>query len=532
MLAKFFKKDLAGVYFSTKGVVFIQQSSGRIKTQLCVPYPSAGSDNAEMFSDDIFEVFKNKEDEMMAFLQKAIRDSKLETKDIVLALPPKDLIIRFFEMPNIPMAEVVAGINFEMKKYIPFKVEELVFDFQYRIKPKTKILEVLLCGIRQDSLGRYLRLFKQLQLDVKACEPGLFSLFRLLVIKNKISSQHSYVILEFNNLEANILIVERSFSYFTRDIKLASSKIPGKPSEELDAILFRLINEVRVSLDYYRRQFLRKDVDEMLIISTKEHKGIADSFTKDLGLKVNFISLDDLFKLPNAPVDMLSDISKAYGAALRNEKPGLVTLNLAKSRQKSETITLALLGVSGVSPQELIANLLKEFKAAISKGITIGVIIFLAVYGLGFSKLFPLEKKYAAVTVKQPPLLAGVDLSSLESVKASEQFFKEKEKDFKNLTENYSPVFKKLLILPELLPSGIWLSYLKYTTVPMTMDLSCFSYAETSQERSDNINNFITQLSASKDFNNDLGSIDLRSYREVSKEDVFYLQFDIHAEKK
>lgn len=533
MLAKLFKKELAGIYFSSKGLVIVQQGSGRVMNQLCVPYPSFGPEAGGALVEDIFEIFKNRDDELMAFMQKAIRDSKVDTKNVVVALPPKDLIIRFFEMPNIPKSEVVAGINFEMKKYIPFKIEELAYDFQYRVKQKANVIEVILCGMRQDPLDRYVNLFKQLSLNVLAFEPGLFSLFRLLVIKNKISSLHSYVILEFDKEEANIMIAEKGFSYFTRDIKLVSAKAGAKTQDEFDTIVFRLINEVRVSLDYYRRQFLRKDVDELIAISSKGFSGLVDNFSKELGLKVSFIALNDLLKLKDAPDEMLSDASKALGAALRIERPSLVTLNLGRTKERAEKISLAFAGVAGENLQQVVANFVRESKAALTKGLIAGAIIFLIGYGLGFSKLFPLEKEFAAATVKQPPLLPGVDVTSLDTVKSSESTFQDKEIDLSGLIDDYAPFYKKLILLARLLPTGVWLNSFTYTVLPLSLDLNCASYAEDEKERSDNINKFVLSLRENKEFKKDLSFVDLRSYREtIAPGNVYYMQFDVHCEKK
>ncbi|MFH0940655.1 MAG: pilus assembly protein PilM [Candidatus Omnitrophota bacterium] len=532
MLANFFKKDVAGLFFSSKGMVIIQQAAGKIKNQLGVPYPVKREDTTGIFSDDIFELFKNKETEMIAFLQKSIRDSRIDTSSVVVALPPKDLIIRFFEMPNIPRSEVLAGINFEMKKYIPFKIEELAYDFQYRVKQKANIIEVVLCGIKQDPIDKYIGLFRQLNLNVVAFEPALFSLFRLLVIKNKILSTKSYVILEFDQQEANILIAEKGFPYFTRDIKLISTASAVKEDEGFDAILFRLINEVRVSLDYYRRQFMKRDIDEMIVISNKSYSSWVDNFSKELGLKVSFVALNDLFKIKDVKEDMLSDIAKAYGAALRIERPSLVTLNLGKAKEKADKLALAAAAPSGEDLQVLFTDFLKQSKASILKGLAIGVAIFLAGYGMSFSKLFPLEKQLATASVKQLPLLPGVDLSSLESIQSSERVFNEKQRDFSKLVVNNTFFYKKVLLLSRLMPTGVWLTGLDYSANPHSLKFHCYSYDADQKMRSENINKFILNLKGNNDFSKDTPSIELKSYREVNVGKVYYMQFDVTCENK
>jgi Tfp pilus assembly PilM family ATPase len=527
----FLKKDLAGIYFSSKGVVIVQQGSGKMKSHFSASYPTFESEIPEVITDDIFEVFKGRQDELIAFMKKALRDSKIGSSSLVVALPPKDLIIRFFEMPNIPMSEVTAGINFEMKKYIPFKVEELAFDFQYRVKSKSKIIEVLLCGIRQEPLVNYINLFKLVDVNVFAFEPGLFSLFRFLTIKNKVSHQRSYVILEFDRLEANILIVEKGFSNFTRDIKLISSKAAEGSPEEFETIFFRLINEVRVSLDYYRRQFLRKDVDEIVVVSTKVYQGIAETFNKELGLKVTFIALEDLMGAEAGSMEMLSDAAKAYGASLRNVQPGLITLNLGKSKDAQGSASFNLAGIAGKNVVELGLTLWREFKRSIVKGCVLGVVIFLMGYGLGFSKLLPLQKEFSAKSIQQLPLLPGLDLVNKDSIKSSENSFKSKEKVLKELTISYQPLYKKLIILPELLPKGIWINSLSYMRRPSAvLDLICASFSESDAERSSNINKFVMKMKEHKEFSDTFASMELKSYREAERGDTpTYVLFEVHC---
>ncbi|MFH0877910.1 MAG: pilus assembly protein PilM [Candidatus Omnitrophota bacterium] len=527
ILNMFAKKDLAGIYFSARGLVITQQKAGRVKTLLCLPYPGVEGETSGAPSAEIFEIFKNREMEMIAFLQKALRDSKIDTQQIVVSLPPKDLIIRFFEMPNIPTSELVAGINFEMKKYIPFKIEELAFDFQYRIRQRANIIEVILCGMRQDPLDRYVNLFKQLNLTAVAFEPGLFSLFRLLVIKNKVSSQRSYVILEYDYPEANVLIVERGFPYFTRDIKL-SAGWTGEPSaEEMENILFRLVNEVRVSLDYYRRQFLKKEIDEMLIVSGRSTQHWADQFNKELGVKVSFSDLGDLLKSKDVRQDMLSDTSKALGAALRVERPFLITLNLSKVKVKGIEGPLQILVATFHDWLRIGMSSLKESKATLVKGFILAAAIMVVGYGYGFSKVFPLEKESRTVTVNQPPLLPEVDLTSLESIKASEAVFMAKERDFTQILKSLPVLYKKLEIFPRLMPQGIWLSNMDFSSVSGSWRLVCNSYWQDEKTMADNINVFVSNLKSSEEFQNIASSIDVTSVRQVQSQGLTYIQFDV-----
>ncbi|MFA5039794.1 MAG: hypothetical protein WC732_08985 [Candidatus Omnitrophota bacterium] len=527
MLGNIFKNDYAGIYFGAKSAAFIQVSSGKIKSWLVQPYPVAEEVSGHA-SDDIFEVFKGREMEQIAFLQKGIRESKLEvTGNIVVSLPPKDLIIRFFEMPNIPHNEISAGINFEIKKYIPFKIEELAYDYQYKIKSRANIIEVILCGMKQAPLDGYTKLLQQASLTAQAYEPGLFSLFRLLVAKNKISSQKSYVILEFNKDGANILISERGFPYFTRDIRLVPG--PGAGADEMDNQAFRLVNEVRVSLDYYRRQFLKKEVDEMILISHLSTGGLIDHFSKELGLKVSSLSLEELVPVPEAGKEMLPELAKAYGAALRVEKPSLITLNLAGQKDRQKLGGKSIMTSEGL--QQLVLEFAAENKPALVKGVGLGFVILLIGYGMGFSKLFPLEKEKAMASVQMLPLLPGVDLSSLEGIQASETSLIGKEKTLRDLVEKKPVLYKRLLSLSRLIPRGVWITRLTFLEDKI-LSLSCYSYDPSDKMRAENMNVFVDNLKNDPEFGKSFDSIELKAWHEERQGQFTSIMFEVVCSSK
>lgn len=537
MLNDLFKKECPGIYFSQRGVSIVHQGMGKIKHSLSVPYPVFDETEKKGISEDIFEVFKNRPTELVAFLTKAFRDARVEGGDVVVSLPPKDLIIRFFEMPNIPKKEIVAGIKFEMKKYIPFRIEDVSYDFQFRIKKKANIIEVILCGIRMASLNRYVELFKHLNLNVVAYEPGLFSLFRLLVIKRVISNDKSCVVLDYSNDEANILIAQDGFPYFTRDLKIfpAIDKTSGLPGEN-DSVLYRLINEVRVSMDYYRRQFLKRDIDDLIIVAASEQPGWEQEFGKELGLNVVPVYLSNIMGLQEDQNMFLSDYSKAFGAAQRMVRGSLVTINLKRTEQSK--VSLAVTGITEEGILDIVTTFVEESKTSLIKGLIGGVIAFLIVFGIGFAKVFPLEKELSAVSVETTPLVPDVDMTNLDSIKASERSLFDKKKKFETLIEDYPFFHKKLVLLSEMMPEGVWLESFRYSLGPTSLFLTCSAYAEDEKDRSASIYKFVNNLKDNKEFTSDLPNIELVSYRENTYRaegtdtDIYYMNFEVKCRAK
>ncbi|MGE5279643.1 MAG: pilus assembly protein PilM [Deltaproteobacteria bacterium] len=515
-------KECAGIYFSPRGFVVVTQKGGRLKDYSCFPYPESCLSKTAG-TEDVFQVFQNNMVELIAFMQKSLRESRVDASNVVGALPSKDLIIRFFEMPQIPKSEVVAGINFEMKKYVPFKAEDLSYDFQYRVRPRANILEVILCGMRREGLNRYANLFKQLNLDVTAFEPSLFSLYRLLAVRGKLASSKSYVILEVDKDEADILIVDKGFPYFTRDIRLLGfDKEEGRDTE---GMLGRLVNEVRVSLDYFRRQFMKKDVDEMLLVGRPEAAGWGDSFHRELGLKTIFYSSEDFFKGKDIPDDMLFDVFKACGAASRRLRPSLITLNLAKA-EKSDAMANMLAGLSEKNAEKLLLDFLTDSRDSLIRGAMIGAVVVAMGYGVGFSKLYPLKKELEAKTIQQPPLLPGLDFSTLESIEQGEIDLLAKQRSWNDAIAMAKET-DLLGHLPHLVPDGVWVMRIFYSVENKYLELECAAYDAEPRQRQELMNAFLARLKEDDVFKKEFANIELVSYREKMERDATYLSFKI-----
>ena len=307
-----FKSKVAGIYIGSQGLGVVECSKGKIKNFAYNLYPQdlSSPSGVPTLKDNIFKVFLDNEMEIIAFLQRTMRDSKvdIESYKFVVAIPNRDLIVRFFEIPPIPRRDISATINFEIKKYIPFKAEEIAYDFQTRSQGAAKVIEVLFAGIKNEDLAKYNSIIKQSKIHVSAIEPSQFSLLRLLKLKKVITNKESVVILEFGHQDGAILIVDSGVPCFSRDIKISMNQESADSDKE--TVFFRIINEVRVSIDYFRRQFLKKAIERIIIFSKNESKELLDTFNRELSIPVVYKNLDEII---GSKDEYSLDLAKALG---------------------------------------------------------------------------------------------------------------------------------------------------------------------------------------------------------------------------
>ena len=78
-------------------------------------------------------------------IKKVFKENNVKPDNVVTAISSEDIMVRYFQMPKIPKQEWPSAINFEAKRYIPFRMEEVVSDYQViQRQPKASSMDVVL----------------------------------------------------------------------------------------------------------------------------------------------------------------------------------------------------------------------------------------------------------------------------------------------------------------------------------------------------------------------------------------------------
>ena len=115
-----------------------------------------------------------------ALINKCMREMNVETKEIYLSMADRDFIFRFFEMPLMKRHEIQSSVTYEIEKYIPFKLEDLRWDYSTIKFPKEKKMDVAFLGLKEDIYQNIQGLFTRLGFNPVVFEPSAVSLARTL----------------------------------------------------------------------------------------------------------------------------------------------------------------------------------------------------------------------------------------------------------------------------------------------------------------------------------------------------------------
>ncbi len=469
-----------GIYFGIKDINLVETSGNKILNNIRLPHPKLEiSELEEKVPTDV---------KIMALLKDAFRSYRINAGEVTFCISGQDLIIRTFEIPILPLSELRSGVNFEAKKYIPFKLEDLDYDFQVFPNKKNKTNLVLFVGIKKEILANYVSFAKQLNVKINALEYSAFSILRFIKLAglgdNGIIASLCF---DLNNEdEANFTDFENGFSLFSRDFDLVGEAAGFEQTAESDLIQKqeKLKNEIRISFDYYNRKFPDKEVKNIFVVCDKESHSTIKTFFTDSTVPIKFV---DTQKVLGKTATYSSVLAKSFAAALFKIAPLKIKINLITSRLKAVRSA-----VSAGSPLALLEGITLDFKFLI-----IGAVICIAVFGNGMMRTQASQAELTAIRQKRVKITTPSGGDSFESLSALSNTFKKKMAALDNVVKNQMYITPLLNSIPRALPKGVWLESFNLTQVkdlPVELALHGQVYQDNGDQEFDSVNIFISNL--------------------------------------
>jgi len=487
--------SVLGIYFGLKAITVTETKAKKILNNLKIAHSTfSGGELQEKIPDEI---------KIVALLKDEMRRNKIESKQAAICLSGKDLIIRTFEIPTLPAGELASAINFEAKKYIPFKMEELVFDFQVQFDKVSRRNLVLFVGIKKETLDKYLSILGQLDIKATIIEYSAFSLLRFMQLAGIGNKGIVGVIsVDFEEEdEVHFTILEKGFVLFSRDITLM-----GRPEEigigekvEPAVLLEKLRTEIHISLDYYDRKLPTKNIENIFLLCPESFRQNLETAIKEMGLAVNYVETN---KYIDRPIPFNLGTIKSYGSALSKIIKTRIKVDLLSARAKLKTEEEATIGTE-------LLSFLADLK--ISPFVVIlGLFIFAGTFIWGQYKISKIAKELNYLFSVRPKVANINPDSSYEELTSSNSEYKKKLELMDSLVKKRMYVTEQLDIIPRAVPDGVWLVDYSFSEDDnkIELDLKGLAYVGDDDKELKLVNTFMSNLKDNATLN--------RNFKEIS----------------
>ncbi|MBF0531799.1 MAG: pilus assembly protein PilM [Candidatus Omnitrophica bacterium] len=331
-------KSSIGVLWGQDGLYFVESLQLDLKQSFFIPWSVDKAAPGEF-------AYKSDKDSMrmMALsstVQKEIQARHITFTGVVLSLPSKDIIFRSFVIPWVQHQEIKALIDYEAVKYVPFPLKDLTYAHHTLVfsENNVKRIRVVFVAIQKETLENYCSVLEQAALKIDVVEPESLSLIRILLSKDIIKPDQTIAIIDIRDQSGKILMVDQGVPLFVREFKINAAKEDPFIGTSDPAISAGLINEVRISLDYFNRQHAHLQVSRALLVASQNEAQTITSLSAELGIACEGIDHSRLFKnIETLKMDFLP----AYGASLVPESTIGEDLFFRDQRDKRSRARLA-----------------------------------------------------------------------------------------------------------------------------------------------------------------------------------------------
>ncbi len=422
-------------------------------------------------------------DQIVTAIRRALRESGIRSRWVVSNLPEEEVIVRYFQMSALPKKEWDQAIRFEARKYIPFTLEDLVSDFFISEEKAEKgKMNVVFVAAKRQVVERHIALLTKASLQISHLEILPFSFMRLLQQLGQMPKEKTVGIADVDGASCTITLLKNRLPYLVRHVSLETTteqmqgEDPPLPSEsassELDPLLEKLLDEVRLTLRYYRNQFPTEEIERLLLFGDHMKVGIEENFSKELKLPVHIETLSAFVQTEGV---VPSRLARTIGMALRGMTPSGSKIDLLPRH------------IEGPRQNRL-------FKVCALEAV--GAAICLAALSFVMGTQVTMQQR-ALEKTKENRVQSRYSQLSKEDLKVKQGEFQSKFGRYRKLLDNRLPWTKKLSVMGSILPSGAWITEIDlFDSVDggRRMGLEGLAYASDKQEELEIPSQFLAAL--------------------------------------
>jgi len=247
-------------------------------------------------------------------LKKIAERLHFNNQSLVCSVFGKGTLIRYVDLPRMPLEDLRKSYIFDLDKYFPFDAKSIYTDCSI-LDPegKDKKMLVLLAAVKKEMVDDRIKLFKDVGLDLTRVTINSIAMANAF---NHVGpafspSGKAKAVLDIGGSASCLMIFKDSSPRFARDIFVGSQELTKKianalgvdasqaealkhqPGDKLaqvieacDMPINNLISEIRLSMDYFMTE-KNIQVDELFLGGGGALlKGIEGVFEKNLGLPV------------------------------------------------------------------------------------------------------------------------------------------------------------------------------------------------------------------------------------------------------
>jgi len=172
-----------------------------------------------------------KEKEIAQLIKTFVKETKVFTPYVVSVLPETKTFIKTIEIPWSEKQNIVEAIKREIELYIPFKLEEVYFDWQIVEESDTKI-KVLVGLASKKIIDSYLKILKMAGLQPISLEIESVAILKAM-FNEKEDISKSLAFIDLGATRSSLIVVDKGIIQLTISLPLSGDLLTKNISTNL-----------------------------------------------------------------------------------------------------------------------------------------------------------------------------------------------------------------------------------------------------------------------------------------------------------
>jgi type IV pilus assembly protein PilM len=244
-------------------------------------------------------------------IKEVLSKSAIPIKRVNTSIFGQSVVVRYIQMPKMNNEELKSAIRFEGEKYIPFKINEVNLDAQVLGDTEKCGMRVLLVAAKKDVVDKRILLLQDAGLEVNLIDVDALCLSNIFLLKPEPEvASKACALLNIGAKATTVNICRRNQCCFTREINIGGDELTKSiankmnlasevaedlkcrlPSDKIELltqamqpVLDNLINELRISFDYFESQFSEGISKIYICGGSSVLKGLDKIISQSLGI--------------------------------------------------------------------------------------------------------------------------------------------------------------------------------------------------------------------------------------------------------
>ena len=469
--------------------------------------------DASNYKLEPFDKNKKKEDYIVDAIVKIFKDNAVKPVNVVTAISSEETMVRYFQMPKIPKQEWRSAVNFEAKRYIPFRMEDVASDFQViPNKASSSTMDVVFAAVKQNSIENFVTLLERTGIKPLIIEPAPFSLIRAFDAAEQISNKVNTAIVNIDEKTANINILKNGVPYIIRDIPLDEGASRG---DSFEPIFEKLLAEIKLSFDFYEKQFPADVIDKIIIYSHVPLENWHELVGKELQVPVEIGDPLRGIKIKKGLVP--PKLAVAFGLALRGISESFIDVNLYKEKF-------------------LVYKRKELFFKMLFLEASLAVFILVVLKILCMKAINPLSNELQRTLSERPKTEVSIKDTDIKELERKKNEMSAEKNLMEGIISNRTYFTSRLMELAKVIPNNIWLTEIDFeekenkkdfSKVSRSLDLKGYCVIVGRRGETDIINNFFMDLKEDKTISKGMSTADIVSVENSEIENEKVAVFEI-----